>query len=114
MAATSNEEGARGARRSGHVRPDVDALIEDPSARIDRDWTTAQDAINNLVRLQTAQGLAAQFLERPRPYEGNALLSATLEKQLLDKISFIQKPPHLLRFYKHLLFATERAPTSTQ
>ena len=94
------------------TRREAHALIKELRARIDSDRAKAQDAINTLVRLQTAQGLAAKFLERSRPYEGNALLSAMMQERLLDRVSFIQKPPFLLHFYKRLLFAMESEPTS--
>jgi hypothetical protein len=72
----------------------------------------AQDAIDTLVRTQIARGLAPLFLERARPYEDNADLSALIEHHLLHKAAFIQKPPFLLKFYKRLLFAMDRAPRS--
>lgn len=112
MSAGSEEEGGSGAGDARHARPEVNALLEELRARIDGDWAKAQDAINTLVRMQTAQGLAAQFLERRRPYEHSAVLSRMMEDRLLDKVSFIQKPPYLLRFYRRLLFAMESEPTS--
>jgi cephalosporin hydroxylase len=77
-----------------------------------RDWQKAQDAIDTLVRMQIAQGLAPLFMDRKRPYEENARLAAMVEDRLLHKAAFIQKPPPLLRFYKRLLFAMEQEPRS--
>jgi predicted O-methyltransferase YrrM len=77
-----------------------------------RDWQKAQDAIDTLVRLQIARGLAPLFMERVRPYEDNAQLAAMIEDRLLHRAAFIQKPPFLLKFYKRLLFAMEEAPQS--
>ncbi len=94
------------------ARRETHALLDELNARIDSDRAKAQDAINTLVRVQTARGLAAEFLERSRPYEDNALLSAMMQERLLDKAAFIQKPPFLLQFYKRLLFAMESEPTS--
>lgn len=94
------------------TRREMHALIDELKARIDSDQAKAQGAMNTLVRLQTARGLAAEFLERSQPYEDNALLSAMMQERLLDKAAFIQKPPFLLQFYKRLLFAMESVPTS--
>ena len=94
------------------TRREAHALLDELNARIDSDRAKAQDAINTLVRLQTAQGLAAEFLERPHPYEDNALVSAMMQERLLKKVPFIQKSPFLLHFYKRLLFAMESEPTS--
>jgi hypothetical protein len=70
----------------------------------------AKDAINTLVRRQVAQGLAARFLERSRPYEQSPELSAMLDQGLLHKAAFVQKPPFLLNFYRRLLLGLGRVP----
>jgi cephalosporin hydroxylase len=65
----------------------------------------AQNAINTLVRTQVAQGLAAQFWTESQPYKQQPDLAAMLQDGLLHQSSFIQKPPHLLEFYRWLLSA---------
>ena len=106
MSGKSDEEGAE------RPRPSVASLLSELRTRIEGDRAKAEDAINTLVRLQTAHGLAAEFLKRPRPYEDHALLAELIQERLLDRIAFIQKPPYLLRFYQRLLFAAEAEPTS--
>jgi hypothetical protein len=76
----------------------------------ERELFSMKEAMNTLVRMQIAQGLAPLFLKRKRPYKNNAELSAMLDQGLLDQSSFLQKPPFLLQFYKRLLFALDRAP----
>ena len=68
---------------------------------------SAQDAINTLVRLQVAQGLAPLFLEQFRPYERHDRLTAWIEQGLLNKAAFLQKTPALLQFYRRLLVGLE-------
>jgi len=63
----------------------------------------AQNAINTLVRTQVAQGLAAAFWSESQPYKQQPELAAMLQGDLLHQSSFIQKPPHLLEFYRWLL-----------
>lgn len=77
----------------------VDDLVE----QIRQQFNKAQDAINSLVRVQIAQGLAATFLERRRPYQGDERLAALVEQGLLNQSAFLQKAPALLRFYTRLL-----------
>lgn len=76
----------------------------------DQELEKAKDAIATLVRLQTAQGLAARFMEGKRPYEQNPQLKALIDEGLLTHGAFIQKAPRLLRFYRRLLFSTDRQP----
>lgn len=74
------------------------------------DWEKAQEAVNTLVRTQTAQGLAARFMEHVQPYKSHAELSAMMQDGLLHHATFIQKSPSHLRFYKALLAAMEPSP----
>lgn len=76
------------------------------------DWKRAQEAVNTLVRTQTAQGLAARFMEHVHPYKDHAELSAMMQDGLLHHATFIQKSPSHLRFYKALLAAMEPSPRS--
>ena len=76
----------------------------------ERRMAEMKEAMNTLVRMQVAQGLAPLFLKRKRPYENNAQLSAMLDDGYIHKSSFLQKPPFLLQFYKRILFALDRAP----
>jgi cephalosporin hydroxylase len=109
---TDPDDSARSDSAPHPVERDVNALLEELRALIDTDRSKAREAISTLVRLQTAEGLAAEFLKRKRPYERNAFLADLLQAQLLDKLAFLQKPPYLLQFYRRLLFAMESAPTS--
>lgn len=77
---------------------------------LERKLLSMQEALNALVRMQIAQGLAPLFLKRKRPYKDNAQVAAMLDEGLIDQSSFLQKPPFLLKFYKRLLFALDRAP----
>jgi cephalosporin hydroxylase len=79
-------------------------------ARSDRERQAARHAVNTLVRLQTAHGLAARFLERTQPYKEHRELSALIEQGLLHHSTFIQKSPSHLRFYKALLASLEPEP----
>lgn len=69
-----------------------------------------QDAMNALVRMEIAHGLAPLFLTRKQPYKENARLAAMIDDGFIHKSSFLQKPPFLLQFYKRLLFAFDRPP----
>lgn len=86
--------------------------MTDDVRRLEQRLKQAQQAINMLVRTQTAQGLAARFLERARPYKDHAELSALIEQGLLHHATFIQKSPSHLRFYKALLPSIDPAPRS--
>ena len=77
----------------------VDDLLE----QIREQFQKAQNAISSLVRVQVAQGLAATFLERFRPFQDDERLSALVEQGLLSQAAFLQKRPALLRFYSRLL-----------
>jgi predicted O-methyltransferase YrrM len=77
----------------------VDALLK----QIRQHFEEAQDAINSLVRVQVAQGLAATFLDRYRPYQDDERLANLVEHGLLNQAAFLQKDPALLRFYTRLL-----------
>lgn len=90
----------------------MDELLTDIRKKVEGDWEKAQDAISTLVRTQAAQGLAALFMKRKRPYEDNAQLTAMMQNGLLTHAAFIQKAPRLLNFYKRLLFSMERPPES--
>jgi cephalosporin hydroxylase len=80
--------------------------------RVENDWNTAQDAVNTLVRTQTAQGLAALFLAHRQPYKDDVQLSAMVESGLLHHGSFIQKTPTALTFYERLLTTIQPPPRS--
>lgn len=77
----------------------VDDLLE----QIRDQFQKAQNAINSLVRVQVAQGLAATFLERSRPFQDDERLAALVHEGLLSEAAFLQKAPALLRFYTRLL-----------
>ena len=79
---------------------------------VESDWQRAQDALATLVRTQVAQGMAAEFFVRKRPWEDNAHLAALVEKGALEHGAFIQKTPEILAFYRRLLTAFERRPAS--
>lgn len=76
------------------------------------DWRQAQDAVNTLVRIQTALGLAPLFMEHKQPYKSHAEISALMTAGVLHHATFIQKTPWHLRFYKGLLAAMEPQPQS--
>src|SRR5947199_5879047 len=78
---------------------------------LENDWQRAQDALATIVRTQVAKGLAAEFFERKRPWEGNAHLLALVESGALDHGAFIQKSPEMFAFYRRLLTGFERQPT---
>lgn len=90
----------------GVLPPRVRELLRE----IRDDWTKAQEAVNTLVRTQTAQGLAQRFLDHKQPYKTSAELSAMMDGGLLHHATFIQKTPWHLRFYKGLLAALEPQP----
>ena len=77
-----------------------------------RSWERAQDEVATLIRTQTAQGLAAAFFERKRPWEDDAQLAAMSENGLLNHAAFPQKLPHILAFYRRLLPMFDREPAS--
>ncbi|MGE3403730.1 MAG: CmcI family methyltransferase [Vicinamibacterales bacterium] len=86
--------------------------MTDDLQRLQQRLEQAQHAINTLVRTQTAQGLAARFMDRTQPYKDHAELSALIDQGLLHHATFIQKSPSHLRFYKGLLASIEPAPRS--
>jgi len=90
----------------------IDELVTEIGARVESERKKAQDAVNSLVRVQTAQGLAPLFLERRHPYTENAQLAAMIEDGLLHRATFIQKLPHHLQFYRWLLRGMDPAPRS--
>jgi len=90
----------------------MDDLLKELRARVEADREHAQDAICTLVRLQTAQGLAGQFMQGKRPYERNAQFATLMEEGLLHHAAFIQKTPLMLAFYRRLLFSLPQEPTS--
>lgn len=92
--------------QAGVLPPRVRELLRE----IRDDWTKAQEAVNTLVRTQTAQGLAPRFLDQTQPYKASAELSAMIDAGLLHHASFIQKTPWHLRFYKGLLAAMDHPP----
>ena len=76
----------------------------------DSELEKAKQALHTLARMQTAQGLAALFLERKRPFEHDPHLKALIDQGLLTPNAFIQKAPRLLRFYRRLLFSLAEPP----
>jgi hypothetical protein len=76
--------------------------VDDLLDQIRDHFNKAQDAINSLVRVQVAQGLAATFLERSRPFQDDQRLAALVQDGLLNEAAFMQKAPALLRFYTRL------------
>ena len=79
---------------------------------LESDWQRAQDALATIVRTQVAQGMAAEFFVRKRPWEANTNLAALVEQGALEHGAFIQKTPEILAFYRRLLTAFERTPTA--
>jgi predicted O-methyltransferase YrrM len=79
--------------------PDVEDLLR----QIRSHFRRARWSINELVQRQVAQGLAAAFLERSRPFEEDDLLDGLVRDRLLNETAFMQKSPALLRFYARLL-----------
>ena len=92
------------------MRQRINELLKDIRRRTADDWKKAQYAVNTLVRTQTAQGLAARFMEHVQPYKSHAELSTMMQDGLLHHATFIQKSPSHLRFYKRLLAAMEPEP----
>jgi hypothetical protein len=99
--------------------PDVGALyarmhelLREMRSGVEHDWAQAQDAVATLIRTQAAQGLAAAFFERKRPWEGDAHLAAMRDNGLLNHAAFPQKAPHILAFYRRLLPLLDREPAS--
>jgi cephalosporin hydroxylase len=87
-------------------------MLREMRLGVERDWERAQDALATLVRIQVAQGLAAAFFERKRPWEHNVHLAKMVDNGALDHGAFIQKTPEMLGFYRRLLTGFEREPTS--
>jgi cephalosporin hydroxylase len=106
---TIRQRGGGGAHVAAPLEQ-VNALIKELRDRAEHDWNRAQLAVNTLVRTQTAQGLAARFMEHVQPYKSHAELSAMIADGLLHHATFIQKSPSHLRFYKALLAAMEPSP----
>ena len=79
---------------------------------VEREREKARDTIATLVRLQTAQGLAPAFLERPTPYKDDPQLRALIDDGLLHHAAFIQKPPRMLQFYQRLFLSLASTPTA--
>lgn len=100
------------ARDLALLRKQMNKVLKDMRTRLDDDWQKAQDAINTLVRMQTAQGLAPLFLTERQPYKEHPQLSALMQKGLLHQASFIQKSPSLLKFYGRLFDALRTPPRS--
>lgn len=92
------------------LQKQVDHLLTKMRQSVERDWRDAQAQIATTVRLQTARGLAPQFLERRTPYADDAALSALIEQGLLSHAAFIQKPPAMLAFYRRLLLSLVEPP----
>jgi cephalosporin hydroxylase len=92
------------------MQQQVNELLKELRGRTEDDWKKAQLAVNTLVRTQTAQGLAARFMEHAQPYKSHAELSAMMQDGLLHHATFIQKSPSHLRFYKALLAGMEPSP----
>jgi cephalosporin hydroxylase len=88
----------------------LDELLDELRECIRRERKHAQDSIGTLVRTQLAQGLAPVFLTESRPYERNQQLAEMIDRGVLDRSAFIQKPPGLLRFYKRIVTALDREP----
>jgi predicted O-methyltransferase YrrM len=78
------------------------ANTDDLLKQIRNEFNAAMTTINSLVRVQIGQGLAATFLERARPYEGDPRLVELMRSRLLNEAAFMQKSPALLRFYTRL------------
>lgn len=92
------------------IQQRINKLLREIRRRTEGDWKKAQYAVNTLVRTQTAQGLAARFMEHAQPYKSHAELSAMIQDGLLHHATFIQKSPSHLRFYKRLLATMEPEP----
>lgn len=79
--------------------PDVEDLLR----QIHNHFRRARWSINEVVRTQIAQSLAATLLERSRPFQKDDLLGGLVRDRLLNETAFLQKSPALLRFYARLL-----------
>lgn len=92
------------ARRLGRQQPEaVTPIVNHLLHQVRDHFEEAQDAINSLVRVQLAQGLAATFLERSRPFQDDERLAGMVRAHLITESAFMQKSPALLRFYLRLL-----------
>ena len=108
---SATSEGERGPSKSkafSALYAQMHELLREMRSGVER----AQDAVATLIRTQTAQGLAAAFFERKRPWEDDAQLAAMSENGLLNHAAFPQKLPHILAFYRRLLPMFDREPTS--
>jgi cephalosporin hydroxylase len=94
------------------LQQEMNELLKEMRTRVENDWNRAQDAVNTLVRTQTAQGLAALFLAHRQPYKDDVQLSAMVGSGLLHHGSFVQKTPTVLTFYRRLLTAIQPPPRS--
>lgn len=110
MEARRLDRGRDAAEALARMHQQVVDLFKEIRDRVERDRRTAQAAINTLVRVQTAQGLAPRFLTERQPYKADAELSAMIADGLLYHGSFIQKPPFLLAFYRRLFAGMDRPP----
>jgi len=90
----------------------METLLKEMRQGVERDWQRAQDTVADLIRTQTAAGMAPAFFSRKRPWEANAQLAAMIENGILDHAAFPQKMPHILSFYRRLLTSLDREPTS--
>jgi predicted O-methyltransferase YrrM len=90
----------------------MEELLKEMRRGVERDWHRAQDAVADLIRTQTATGMAPTFFTRKRPWEANELLTAMIENGILDHAAFPQKMPHVLAFYRRLLTSLDREPAS--
>jgi len=90
----------------------METLLKEMRRGVERDWHRAQDAVADLIRTQTAAGMAPAFFSRKRPWEANEQLAGMIENGILDHAAFPQKMPHILSFYRRLLTSLDREPTS--
>jgi cephalosporin hydroxylase len=90
----------------------MEELLKEMRRGVERDWHRAQDAVADLIRTQTATGMASAFFTRRRPWEANAQLATMIENGILDHAAFPQKMPHILSFYRRLLTSLDREPAS--
>jgi hypothetical protein len=90
----------------------MEDLLKEMRRGVERDWQRAQDAVAELIRTQTAAGMAPAFFTRKRPWEANAQLAAMIDDGILDHAAFPQKMPHVLAFYRRLLAGLDREPAS--
>ena len=90
----------------------MEELLKEIRRGVERDWHQAQDAVADLIRTQTAAGMAPAFFSHRRPWEANAQLAAMIADGILDHAAFPQKMPHVLAFYRRLLTGLDREPAS--